>query len=204
MKINGQHMDNLSDIELINNIKRNRDVDDCLRELIDRHSGIYLDMVNSFTKNCNNDSLREEIINEKEYVIYNSVLKYDETKGTKFSTFLGNEAKWTCLNASNKNKKYIELNDNNYDFSELKCENNTEEDNFKNSILDNFMKYASEHPDKRVEKIFKMRYSSSRKLTPWRKISKQMKLSIQGCINIHNNALNILSKKIKSKYEINS
>jgi hypothetical protein len=45
MKINGQHMDNLSDIELINNIKRNRDVDDCLRELIDRHSGIYLDMV---------------------------------------------------------------------------------------------------------------------------------------------------------------
>jgi DNA-directed RNA polymerase specialized sigma subunit len=161
-------------------------------------------MVNSFMKNCNNDSLREEIVNEKEYVIYNSVLKYDENKGTKFSTFLGNEAKWTCLNASNKNKKYLELNDHSFDFSELKCENNIEEENFKNLVLENFMKYAADHPDKRVEKIFRMRYASTRKLTPWRKISKQMKLSIQGCINIHNNALNILSKKIKSKYEINS
>ena len=106
MKINGQHMDNLSDIELINNIKRNRDVDDCLRELIDRHSGIYLDMVNSFTKNCNNDSLREEIINEKEYVIYNSVLKYDETKGTKFSTFLHRGVRLQCQKRLNFNKRY--------------------------------------------------------------------------------------------------
>ena len=98
-------METLSDLDLINSIKNKNKINECLQELIDRHSGIYLDIVNSFLKNCNNDSLRHEIINDKEYAIYNSVLKYDENRGTKFSTFLGNEAKWICLNASNKNKK---------------------------------------------------------------------------------------------------
>ena len=117
-------MENISDLDLINNIKRKRKVDECLQELVNRHSGIYLDIVNSFMKNCNNDTLREEIINDKEFAIYNSVLKYDENKGTKFSTFLGNEAKWMCLNASNKNKKYLEINDNSYDFEKIKIECN--------------------------------------------------------------------------------
>jgi len=197
-------MDNLSDLDLVNNIKHNKNTDTCLQELIERHSGIYLEMVNSFLKNCNNDYLKQEIINDKELVIYNSALKYDENRGTKFSTFLGNEAKWVCLNASNKNKKYIELNDNSFDFNNLTCETTVEEESFKENILESFKIQASQHPDKRVEKIFKMRYANTKKLTPWRKISKQMNLSIQGCINIHNNALNVLSKKIRSKYEINS
>lgn len=195
-------MEILSDLDLINNIKKNRKVDESLQELINRHSGIYLDIVNSFLKNCNNDSLRDEIINDKEYAIYNSVLKYDENRGTKFSTFLGNEAKWMCLNASNKNKKYVELNDNCYDFENLKDETVIPVNNFKDTILNEFNRQISKHPDKRIQKIFSMRYSGNNKLTPWRKISKVMNLSIQGCINIHNTALNSISKNIRSKYEI--
>jgi len=195
-------MEILSDLDLIKNIKKNRNVDESLQELVNRHSGIYLDIVNSFLKNCNNDSLRDEIINDKEYAIYNSVLKYDENRGTKFSTFLGNEAKWMCLNASNKNKKYVELNDNCYDFENLKDETVIPINNFKDTILNEFNRQISKHPDKRIQKIFSMRYSGNNKLTPWRKISKVMNLSIQGCINIHNTALNSISKNIRSKYEI--
>ena len=77
-------METLSDLDLINNIENKNKVNECLQELIDRHSGIYLDIVNSFLKNCNNDSLRHEIINDKEYAIYNSALKYDEKKDRKY------------------------------------------------------------------------------------------------------------------------
>jgi hypothetical protein len=49
-----------------------------------------------------------------------------------------------------------------------------------------------------------MRYENVNKLTPWRKISKEMDLSIQGCINIHNSALKTIAKKIKLEYEFNS
>ena len=195
-------METLSDLDLINSIKNKNKVNECLQELIDRHSGIYLDIVNSFLKNCNNDSLRHEIINDKEYAIYNSVLKYDENRGTKFSTFLDNEAKWICLNASNKNKKYVELNDNTYDFECIKDEYEQTSINLQDQILKDFNEHISKHPDKRIQKIFSMRYSGNKKLIPWRKISKTMNLSIQGCINIHNAALNSISKNIRSKYEI--
>lgn len=195
-------METLSDSDLIKSIKKKKKVDECLQELIDRHSGIYLDIVNSFLRNCNNDSLREEIINDKEYAIYNSALKYDENRGTKFSTFLGNEAKWMCLNASNKNKKYVELNDNTYDFECIKDTYEHTVVNFQDQILKEFNEEINKHPDKRIQKIFSMRYSGNKKLTPWRKISKAMNLSIQGCINIHNAALNSISKNIRSKYEI--
>ena len=200
--MNGQHMDNLSDLELVNNIKNKVSVDDCLQQLIDRHSGIYLDIVNSFLRNCNNDSLKNDIINNKVFAIYNSALKYDETRGAKFSTFLGNEAKWICLNASNENKKYLALNDNSYDFEKINDLTDQASDNYQEQILKEFNDQIKKHPDKRIQKIFKMRYSGNRKLTPWRDISKSVNLSIQGCINIHNAALNSISKNIRSKYEI--
>jgi DNA-directed RNA polymerase specialized sigma subunit len=197
-------MEILSDSDLIENIKNANNVDESLQELINRHSGIYLEMVNAFLRNCNNDSLKDDIVSEKDLIIYNSALKYDSTKGTKFSTFLGNEAKWTCLNASNKNKKFLELNDQNFDFQTLKEEKETEKEDFKNQILNKFRKHLDVYPDKRVSKIFNMRYENVNKLTPWRKISKEMYLSIQGCINIHNSALKTIAKKIKLEYEFNS
>lgn len=195
-------MENLSDLELVNNIKKNKEVNESLQSLIDRHSGIYLEIVNSFMRSCKNDSLKSDVIDDKDHAIYNSALKYDETKGTKFSTFLGNEAKWICLNAQNKNKKYTELTDYNYDLDLLSEESTKVKINFENEILKDFNEEIKKHPDKRIHKIFNMRYSGDKKLTPWRKISKVMNLSIQGCINIHNSALNTVSKNIRSKYEI--
>lgn len=195
-------MENLSDIDLINKIKNKRKVGESLQELIDRHSGIYLDIVNSFMKNCNNDSLRDEIINDKDFAIYNSALKYDENRGTKFSTFLGNEAKWICLNAQNKNKKFVAMNDNSYELDKIKDETDKSKAILEEQILKDFNEELKKHPDKRIHKIFSMRYSGNKKLVPWRKISEEMNLSIQGCINIHNAALNYISKNIRSRYEI--
>lgn len=197
-------MEILSDSDLIENIKNSKNVEESLLELIDRHSGIYLEMVNSFLKNCNNDSLKNDIVSEKDLIIYNSALKYDSSKGTKFSTFLGNEAKWTCLNASNRNKKFLELTDQNFDFHTLKEEKEVGKEDLKTQILTKFKKHLDVYPGKRVSKIFNMRYENTNKLTPWRKISKEMDLSIQGCINIHNSALKTIAKKIKSEYEFNS
>lgn len=195
-------METLSDLDLINNIKKQKNTDESLQELINRHSGIYIDIVNSFLKNSENSSLREDIIKEKDRAIYDSALRFCEDRGAKFSTFLGNEAKWACLNASNKNKKYLELKVDNFNFENIEIPKSSDED-FNQQILKDFDDELKNHPDKRVQKIFKMRYSGTKKkLTPWKKISQQLNLSIQGCINIHNAALKNISKTIKSKYDI--
>ena len=195
-------MEILIDLDLVKNIKKKVNVNESLQKLIDRHSGIYLDIVNSFLKNCNNSSVKDDIINDKDFAIYNTALKFDETRGTKFSTFLGNEAKWMCLNANNKNKKFIELNDQSCDFDKIKDETEVDNKHFEDLILKDFQEEIKNHPDPRIKKIFEMRYSGNKKLVPWRKISKKMNLSIQGCINIHNSALKSISKNIRSKYEI--
>ena len=194
-------MENLSDLELIKNIQSDNSTEDSLQELINRHSGIYLDIVHSYMKNCPFPDLRQDIINDKAITIYNTALKYDETRGAKFSTFLGNEARWKCLNTSNKNKinnKYVEINENKVASEEKEEPNN----NFEEEVLQTVKEELVNHPDKRIKEIFEMRYSGHRKLTPWRKISEKMNLSIQGCINIHNSALKNISKNIKNKYEI--
>ena len=195
-------MEVLSDQDLINNIKNKNQINESLQALIDRHSGIYIEIVNSFLRSCNNDSLKDDILKDKDLAIYDSAIKYNTEKGAKFSTFLGNEAKWACLNASNRNKKYLALNDSTFDLEDIKCENQEHTDHFKQQVLTEFNEHIKNHPDKRIQKIFSMRYSGNKKLTPWRKISKKMKLSIQGCINIHNSALNSISKIIRSQHEI--
>jgi DNA-directed RNA polymerase specialized sigma subunit len=109
---------------------------------------------------------------------------------------LGNEVRWKCLNIHNKAKKY--------EYSDISQHSETlvEKDSFqeihKKEILDRIFKLAEEYPDVRVRKIFEMRYKNGNKnkLTPWKKIAKKLKLSIQGCINIHSRFIKEIRKNI--------
>ena len=96
-------INNLEDYQLVNNIKENKEADFSLKELIDRHTGIYLDIVNKYTQTANTTN-KLDLIDEKDYNIYQAALKYKSDKGTKFPTFLGNETKWICLNRNNKRR----------------------------------------------------------------------------------------------------
>jgi len=81
-----------TDQELINKIKEDQD-NESLIEIINRHSGVYHDMVDKFMSGNHNCADRDAILQDKEFAIYNSVLKYDSSRGAKFPTYLANEAK---------------------------------------------------------------------------------------------------------------
>jgi len=135
--------------------------------------------------------------------VYNAGLKYDHTKNTKFSTFLGNEAKWACLNQYNKNKKYLIADT---DESRFMYENNMIEQDkpFVDEVtLNKIFNIIEHHPDERVQQIFRLRYIDPQynKLTPWKQVSKKLNMSIQGCINIHNSAIKVIRKELKNTYE---
>ena len=98
---------NQTDVELTANLKNDIEAEASLKELVGRHSGIFLDIVNNYVPNNSPTCHKQDIIDEIEYYIYNAGLKYDQNRGAKFSTFLGNEAKWLCLNQHHKNKKYL-------------------------------------------------------------------------------------------------
>ena len=185
------------DTELIRNIKNDVDASLNLRELVDRHSGIFLSMIHNYIPKSSSVINKSDLIQDKDYYIYKAALKFDEDRLAKFSTFLGNETKWMCLNLYNKNKNKISVE---YDESlaPYPGEVSELEDSINRDIFDNVIKFAKKHPDKRVETIFKMRYIEGYKnsVMPWRAISKELNMSIQGCINIHNAALKIFKNKI--------
>ena len=183
----------LTDEQLILNIKQEKDAQANLKELVNRHSGIYLDMINGYVSSSHNPSLKEEMIREKEYQIYISALKYDPDKGAKFSTYLGNETKWKCLNIYNKNKRHpsIPIQEELIEFFNYKFMEDNSASTFKNEMFSHIIRQADSHPDSRVGKIFKLRYVEGKDngVMPWKYISSKLKLSIQGCINIHNSAI---------------
>jgi DNA-directed RNA polymerase specialized sigma subunit len=59
-----------------------------------------------------------------------------------------------------------------------------------------FKNCLKKEKDERVKKIIDLRYEvDNNKLTPWRKIAKELDMSIQGCINIHNRFINKVKKE---------
>ena len=188
----------LTDLELIENIRNHNNADQSFKSIVVRHNGIYLDMVHTYNQHVDNDSHKKELIDEMTYNIYKAVIKYDPSKGAKFSTHLGNETKWLCLNRHSKNRKQKTFLLDESTKSMLSCSNDGEiSKSINKEIFNKVLEIVGQHPDKRVKKIFNMRYivGNKNKVMPWKQISKTMDISVQGCINIHNSALN----KIKTK-----
>ena len=190
----------LEDYQLVENIKNNQLTDDSLKELINRHTGIYLDIVNKYTQNSNTTN-KLDLIDEKDYNIYQAALKYQDDRGTKFPTFLGNETKWICLNKHNKRKKDPQLSIEDIKESDILARKSEKVKKEDLEIFSEAIKFSKKHKDKRVEKIFEMRYitGEQNKVMPWKKISQELNMSIQGCINIHNSAIEKFKIELKEK-----
>jgi DNA-directed RNA polymerase specialized sigma subunit len=188
-----------TDISLIHKVKKDSD-QESLNLLIERHSGIYLEMVNSVIPNNCNFLDKNDIIDDKNISIYKAIMNYDENKNTKFSTYLGNETRWKCLNIFNRGTKYkyIDIQDfkEHVDF----IEENTIKNISSKEILDKIFNLANTHKDQRVSEIFYLRYKigEGNKTMPWKNISKKINVSIQGCINIHDRFIEEIKKEIQN------
>lgn len=190
-------MNHRKDIELIQSIQQSDEhSNESLQELIERHSGIFITFVHSFYIPFKN---KRELIDDKEYHIYQTALKYREDKNTKFSTYLGVEARFLCLNTYNNLKKVDEVDIEPYS-NIIPCYDSDICEEDKDSINEvlNITKF---HPDSRVGKIFELRYrdGEKNKLLPWSKVSPHVGLSVQGSINVHDQAIESIRKKLKKE-----
>jgi len=193
--MNKEQKINKNDNQLVENIKSDENVENSLKELVSRHSGIYIEMVNYYTgpMSCLD---KDELIKEKESNIYLCALKFEDDRNTKFSTFLGNQTKWLCLNKINsitrgqrkEREASLQASSSLYD----PLANDVDIRLFSHDVA--FKSVA----DPRAKKIIKLRYMEGvkNKVMPWRCVSQSLGLSIQGCINIHNRAMKKIQQNI--------
>ena len=172
-----------------------------LTELISRHSGIYVDMLKKFGFKCLTQNQIQDIMGDKDYVIYKAALEYDHTKA-KFSTHLANKTKYMCLTQKTKNKNSkISTNYEDVQFSQKDKPSTPDQSCTTNDSFDRVLNLIEKHKDKRLKVIFHERYFCGKrgKLKPWKEVAEKINLSAQGCINLHDRAIKELNNKIDNE-----
>ncbi len=200
----------VSDLSLIEDIQKDVNRDYALNELIQRHSGIYYSIVNKFFPEARMASAklnidRDLVFDSKDYVIYTSAMSFDKDRGAKFSTHVGNQARYFCLSQINKAKALVPFEQS--EFENIFSEESAVHDKIDESISSKVIQIIKDMPDERVFEIFRLRYLESKgeRVTPWSQIykkiphakTKKRHLTIQGCINLHNKALKEIRKRVK-------
>jgi len=192
-------MNNIPDIDLINQVKVKND-SLALKELEARHSGICHQMIRRYYRNIVNSGIDpEDIVSDKLMVIYKSILNYDSNKNVKFSTWLGNQMRYHCLNCLNKKNNIFTMEN---ETIRTIVEQNQKKHNFSEALIkdksDFIFSLLERIKDKRILKIFKLRYFQNAKHTSWNKIGKKLKISTQTAINLHNKGKIFIKNKLTS------
>lgn len=193
-------MSDYTDTDLAFKVQESNDPK-ALDELIDRHSGIYVDMIRKFGGKSLTDDQTQIMMGEKDYNIFQAAKEYDPNK-SKFSTFLAIKTKYLCLTGKTHNKKSPNFVDFESESFHLESKGDSpDEDSSKRELFEKLTSLIDGYPDDRVRQIFEQRYFSTTngKLKSWKEVSKIVGLSIQGCINIHNRTLPELHKKINAQ-----
>lgn len=196
-----KHWDNVSDNYLAERIRR-ANCERSLIELIGRHSGLCFKIITRYAKSfyANNIDI-SEASTDKNLIIWNSAKSFSAEKNVKFSTWLANQVKYSCLNALNKKSKdrLIPMED-----QILDALNETQREDENDTLFEFTENILSQLKDKRIKKIFSMRYSHNHKKPSWCVIADTMKVSTQTAINLHNRGIGVLRKKIESEKFLDS
>lgn len=192
-----------SDQELVELVKKDAD-NDAMKELVTRHSGIYINMVKSYGGKSFNQNQLSDFINQKDTVIYEAAQQYNPEK-SKFSTFLANKTKFLCLSEKTKFQKNTrEVRFDDIDFCQKDSSLNPEEYCIEHETMEKILEMIMSYEDERVGKIFHLRYfcGKGKKMLPWKEVAEKLELSAQSCINIHDRTLELFKNRIKNEQTI--
>ena len=198
-----QNYNNEEDNKLINEIKKGINASSNFNFLLQKHSPLFF-KISRFYLNSQKKNVIYDFNKDKNFYFYKFILDYDQTKGTKFSTYVGNRVKWLCLNIVNsiKKKSTSESSDCPEDL-DFVTEGLIPNSNISSQDITDVIQVLKNDPDRRVYEIFKYRYLQGKEnnVMPWKEVCKksELNLSIQGCINIHNKFIKKIKNKQKAK-----
>lgn len=183
----------VKDEKLISNILKKK-CDKSLKELLNRHGGMFFNIGKKYSQSCNIDL--NDINDNKYWIIFNAAKSFNPKKGSKFSTWLGNQIRFFCLNYKNKNQKLIPTEDNHIEYflnDISKKENSTNKKEIINNIIDLFDQISD--PNTKNAIYYRYFYNKDRILN-YSEIADILKVTPQTVLNWHNKFINFAKKKL--------
>lgn len=193
------NLEDKTDEYLIHRVQK-KNCEDSLKVLITRHSPICYKIYKKYISSFNVKNIDiNEVYQQKDYTIYKTIKSFKFDKETKFSTWLANQIRYQCLNTINKKEDLVYM-----DHSDLQFIIDKEKPkDYNNDKLNELREYINtlleQLKDRRISKIFNMRYFETGSNQTWTKIGKRMNMSTQNAINLHNKGVQILKNKLTSK-----
>ena len=181
------------DAKLIKLIKT-KNCNPSFKTLLDKHSNLFYSVCNKFGGQVDLD----EIYKDREFVFYKAVSSFNEDKGAKFSTWLGNYSRYHCLNYIKNNHKYVVSGEDKIiHFFNEKSISEYDDDKDNKESIDHAFSILENMSDKRIFKIFKLRYLHEGPKLTWKQIADKFDLTPQTIINLHTKGRRVLRKKMK-------
>jgi RNA polymerase sigma factor (sigma-70 family) len=169
-------------------------------EICRRYENIFYKVCQKYVKVLTVSGINaQDIFDEKTYIIYHCIKTFNPKKKTKLSTWIGNYARYLCLNSINSRKFILPSVDDEIvkHMEETQVTQSYLAASFTPEDYIYILNIIGQLKDKRVGEIFKYRYGDKKMI--WAKIAKKMKMSTQTAINLHNKGIRILRKKVKSR-----
>ena len=169
---------------------------DSFVELRNKHANLFYSVCNKFGDRLN----LQEIYKDKDFVFFKAVLSFKIEKKAKFSTWLGNFTRYHCLNYIKSNNKYVATEQDviTHFFDKKAIEDFEPQEEYKNDINSAF-NILRKLSDKRIFRIFELRYLNKGEKLTWKQIAQQFDLTPQTIINLHGKGRETLKKKMNTK-----
>ena len=189
-------MDHLKDGALIKNVI-NKQCNESLKELVNRHSGIIFNIGKKYCSSCSLDI--GELNDNRYWIVFNAAKTFNSTKGSKFSTWLGNQVRFFCLNYKNKNSKLIPIENEHLEFFINNFSKNDEKVNQKeviNTIVDLFNQISDPNTK---NAIYYRYFHNKERILNYSEIADILKVTPQTVLNWHNKFVDFAKKKLTNK-----
>jgi RNA polymerase sigma factor (sigma-70 family) len=170
---------------------------DSLKKLVDRHNGMIFNIGKKYCTSCNLDI--NELNDNKYWIIFNAAKSFNSEKGSKFSTWLGNQIRFFCLNYKNKNSKLVPIEDKHLEFfiNDINKKNNlSNQKEFVNVIIDLFNEISDSNTKNAI--YYRYFYNKERILN-YSEIAQILKVTPQTVLNWHNKFIRFAKKKLTNQ-----
>ena len=170
----------IDDSYLVNKVKTTGD-SEALNQLINSHTGVYLQVLDRSLPNDIFATQKEDLKNERSFHIYDAVMKYKPESSMKFSTYLGQTIKWKCLALKNRGPDKDTVFIDSLETPPAEKEPQDYSDKVK---IETIFQYAENYPNELARKIVNLRYNSSEKLS-WKEVAKKLDISVSWATLLH-------------------
>lgn len=185
---------NLNDNELIKNVIESN-CNESFQRLVDKHSGLCFTIGKKYVKSCGLDL--NELNDNRYWIIFNAIKSFNSQKGSKFSTWLGNQIRFFCLNFKNKNKNHLCVQDEHLEYFINK--NTNENPKNKEEILNLIKDLFNQITDMNTKNAIYYRYFYNKdRILNYAEIADILKVTPQTVLNWHNKFIKFAKKKLTS------